>query len=562
MPHLTLPEQDLSSLTFCDATTKALGDWIGGLPLVNARETSRRLYHAVGELNRLKAAPQQRVALLELIDPPIHYACGQLAHHYLGHAASLTPKQHQVVNLAQALQLSLAAGYKQALTDLVSSGSAEKNQRLAAQCVYRAICALSSTILRSAQLYCPSPTGSWIESHRLFRFAHAREIADLSIVDSSYGSMTGTTVAEAYKRLLLIGCCRPNQLRQAELTQVYGLFSAWARHTQLSADQASGSLFVINPERDSPPLYRSLVKGPIVRGFISFDTTELSHKLCGALNELQKPTQGNSEALELPTPLNEPLILHLSRALAELTERSNERLANSRRFSVCLGMSATHYYSAGRTKFSQFLAPDAQAPFRCSPGSGTGSGADDHEPEAAYPAYRVPVSNASPGGGCLHWCEAVPAALQTGEVLAVREQDSQPWSLALIRWIRHSQRQGTRVGIEFLASEFVPCGVRLIQDQGKSSAYLRGILLSEPDSTDRFPSLLVPSMPFRAGDRVVLFQGNREEECQLSRCLAATGSVSQFGLEFAVRAESEPEAICSSDCSAAEEDFDALWPSL
>ena len=43
-------------------------------------------------------------------------------------------------------------------------------------------------------------------------------------------TVTNRRVADAYKRLLLLGCTRPNQLRQNELAQVHELFELWSEH--------------------------------------------------------------------------------------------------------------------------------------------------------------------------------------------------------------------------------------------------------------------------------------------------------------------------------------------
>src|SRR5690554_7539545 len=44
--------------------------------------------------------------------------------------------------------------------------------------IHRAISELAATIVRSHQLYCPSPAHSWLECHRLYRFACRNKLAD------------------------------------------------------------------------------------------------------------------------------------------------------------------------------------------------------------------------------------------------------------------------------------------------------------------------------------------------------------------------------------------------
>lgn len=593
MLHLTLPEQTLASLTFCEDRPKSFRDWADELPMANIGETSRRLYHAVIELNQFICSPAQRLALLELIRPPIHYVCNELARHYLGHSVSLPEKQRKVANLAQALQLHLAAGYKQTLSDLVKGSGFEKNKPLVAQCAHRAISDLSRTVLRSAQLYCPSPTHSWLDCHRIIRFIQDRQLATLSVADDSHTHTPDSTVEEAYKRLLLLGCCRPNQLRQNELSQVFGLFESWAKHTRFSAERVADALFIVNTECDAPPIYRTLLTGPMDRGFFGFETTELAQRLTETLQQLREKPPGQP-LLEMPKPSNESLLMQMSQALGVLTKRSFKRLADNGRLQVCVGMSAAHYFSAGKIEFNRFLggsgsgsdennvfmtsspskgdtwssAPDVGPMERqVSPDTpihyrGASGGAVNGNGWGGYASAQVPLLNTSPGGYCLHWEEPVPAALQAGEILAVREQDSHPWSLAVIRWIRQVRHQGTQVGVELLAPNSTPCAIRLIQKVGSHSEYLRCLLLPELGSIGQPATLITPRMPFQAGNRVTLLRNGRAEECQLSRRVSATGSISQFELRFFSPVEPDLDSSANAHPGNAEDNFDSLWPSL
>jgi len=116
-PDLRVPEQKIASLSFCDTTPKAFRSWTKQLPMANIGEVSRQLYHAIIELNQLFLAPQNRLQFLELIREKIHFVCSELSHHYLGLAVALPEKQRKIANLAHALQLHLASGYKLCLLE-------------------------------------------------------------------------------------------------------------------------------------------------------------------------------------------------------------------------------------------------------------------------------------------------------------------------------------------------------------------------------------------------------------------------------------------------------------
>ena len=530
-PDLRVPEQKTASLSFCQTSPKAFRDWVNQLPMANIGEASRQLYHAIIELNHLFIAPQQRLQLLELIRPKIHFVCSELSRHYLGLAVALPEKQRKVANLSQALQLHAASGYKLCVLEFLDNGGLDKNRKAVSTAIHRAISELAATIVRAHQLYCPSPAQSWLECHRLFRFAHRNKIQGLSVDDDTLTHRRGSSVEDCYKRILLLGCARPNQLRQGELAQVYELFENWTHLVSCGPETDNDSLFVVNMERDTSPVYRSLLEQKPGNDCYNFDTRELSEQITDALHARNKRDGGSSE-LELPSRIGDTLLTHLSQALGILAKRNFNRIASQGTLEICVGLTATHYYVAGEKTFNEFVK-----------------------------RHHALLVNTSPGGYCAACETNVPSSLQAGEVLGVREQSNHPWSVAVVRWIRQVRNQGTQVGIELLAPSAAPCGVRLIQKIGNSSEYLRGLLLPEISVVNQAATLITPRLPFQSGSRISLLHDGREDQGTLSRKISATGSVSQFELKLQ-SASVTPAGNNPPEAGTSEDEFDSLWPSL
>lgn len=598
-PDLTIPEQKIASLSFCEASPRGVRDWVHSLPMANIGEVSRQLYHAIIEINQLFLPPQIRLQLLELVRPKIGFVCSELSRHYLGLAIALPEKQRKIANLSQALQLHLSGGYKTCVLEFLDNGGLDKNRKAIAMACHRSLSCLGATIVRAHQLYCPSPARSWLECHRLFRFAHRNRLLDVSVEDETLVHRSSSSVADAYKRILLLGCGRPNQLRQNELLQAYELFESWTELTHCSPELKSNALFVVNMERDTPPVYRSLVQQESGGDSFGFDTTELSERITRYLHSRSGHGQPADEpGIPLPASVSETLLTHLSQALGILTKRNFNRIASQGRLEVCVGLTATHFFVAGEKNFNQFVSgneslgatdpeenqflsasrrrndvwagthdagpsddilrsADSPITFR-----GSGGSVDDSQQLKNRPrAYLTLLLNTSPGGYCVSWETEVPPALQAGEVLGVREQPTHPWSVAIVRWIRQVKNQGTQVGIELIAPSASPCGVRLIQKIGNSSEYLRGLLLPEISAVNQAATLVTPRLPFQPGSRISLLHDGREDQGQLSRRVSATGSISQFELKLQNRSLRELDAT-SATSSASEDEFDSLWPSL
>jgi hypothetical protein len=284
--------------------------------------------------------------------------------------------------------------------------------------------------------------------------------------------------------------------------------------------------------------------------------------------------------------VSDALLMHLGRALGVLTQRSYRRIESSGSLQVAVGMTSVHYFSAGQVAFNRFVdsqdtepaqnvflgaaqrrndpwasafdagrhesmtSPDAPINFR---GSGGDMAGDD---EQAYPLYEVSLENTSPGGYCINWDAEMPASLQTGEILGVRENVDHPWSVALIRWIRQGGRGSAQLGVELLGPGAMPCALRLDNKSGSSSEFLRGLLLPELSAIGQPATLLTPRMPFQTGHRITLLRDGEQEAAQLSRRISATSSISQFELRF--RGPSGKSRSGASD----DDDFASLWQSL
>ena len=605
-PDLQVPEQKSTTLSFCDVTPKSFKQWADNLPIANVGESSRQLYHAIIELNQLLVAPAQRMTLLEIIRPRIHFVCRELSRHYLGMAISLPEKQRKIANLSQALQLHLANGYKICILEFLDQGGLDRNRKALAPACHRAITELGMTLLRSSQLYCASPARTWLETHRIYRFAQRNKLSDIECEDDTLNHRDSSTVADAYKRLLLLACSRPNQLRQKELEQSYELFELWSSQVQCSPELAKqDSLFIINMERDAPPVYRSLIQGDMSHDNFGFDTTALSDLIADHINRLQDkkadPQAGSTSGLKVPGNAPDMLLMHLSQALGVLTKRSFNRIASEGSLQVTVGMTATHFYIADKQTFNQFVAGneehadegrnrfiDAASRKDAWSGAHDASPSDDRlysadapityrgaagafeapdSQKTLPPIYRTHLINSSPGGYCIGWDGEVPASLQSGEILGIREHERHPWSVAVVRWMRQVRNQGMQVGIELLAPSAAPCGIKLIQKAGQTSEYLRGLLLPEISSVSRSATILTPRLPFQSGSRVTLIHDNQEQHGMLLKRLLGTGSVSQFELKLHTQMDtdnSEPSISSPSKKSggASEDEFDSLWPSL
>ncbi|SDS87000.1 hypothetical protein [Pseudomonas oryzae] len=587
--HVTPP--DLSSLSFAAAQPAALSRWLAELPKANLGETTRRLYLAVQELNRLQTGPATRLQLLELLQPELQFACAQLEKQLRSPVVILDSRRQQIATLWHALLLQLARAAKLAASEARRLAAGDEQRSLTARALRLALQALYQLLCQHHVLYTPPSQGFWLELHQLYRFATSQQLERLAL---PAGALATLSIEQSYLACLLLACARTNQLRPQAILRLGEVLPAWSRLARLQAAHATDSLFAFAPATDSPPRYTKLLQDEAPEQLRGLSV----QALVGVLQEYLAldAAQRRRSPLAIPDGLDDDLLQHLCSAWSAPSERSFRRISGSGRISACLGISALHYHLAGRRRFADFLQlreeelsadfqrhhrerdPWAKAfdasrnedllnnPHRqidYAPGKAAPAAAEQDGEE--YPRHQLQVINHSPGGYCLAWDGSSPEQLQTGDLIGLQHPDEQGWHVALIRWIRQPRGSGLQLGIELLAPRAQPCSLRTVQADGRPGQHLRGLLIGAIPALGRPPLLIAPHLPFQQGQRVLLHVDGRDQRILLSRRHVLSGSFNQFeyrSLDPAEAPKRKPVTALSLVDDGPAEDFDSLWQSL
>ncbi|MCX4221472.1 molecular chaperone [Pseudomonas sp. MCal1] len=577
-PQLSAPTPTQLRLSFCEATPRDLKRWIANLPKANIGETARLLYQGLGELNQLLTPSDNRLHLLELLRPEVYFVCQHLERHFLHQAIMLDERSRKISNLCQALQSQLAIGYKQIILRIAPKYSRDR-AALVSEALQRAAHALKAQLVRATQLYSAAPEQLWFELHQLFRCACELQLQHRRVRDD-LASLTGElSVEQTYLAALLLGSARCNQLRQNQIARLAQVVEPWSAWLKLHPANQGEGLFAVSAEIDAGPRYRSQFRSEQQARLLGFDPQPLVNAI-----EAHLLHQDATTPLPVPAGLTLDTLQHLHATWGEAAERSFQRTVGQGNLTVCVGMSALHFYLGGERTFSELLKhPGARAAnfsravvqgekdswsqaFDAAPQSTSDEllpyeeiryepliddeGDTDSPPH--YPTYALPVINHSPGGYCLAWPKDVPAELQAGEMVGIQDSLNQGWSIAVVRWIRQVRGAGTQMGIELVAPHARPCGLQLVRSRDDHSQYLRGLLLPEISAIDLPATLLAPRLPFQEGNKVLINTQGEEHRAGLDRRVASTHSFNQFAYRSLEGAQN----------GGGEEDFDSLWKSL
>lgn len=596
----SIPEQTLRTLSFCEPTPRHLSEWVEHLPMVNLGESSRQLYHAVIELNQLIVDPETRFKLIEVLRPPIQQVCKSLTKHYLNQPVVLPPKARKVSRLAMALDNHLMVAYKSVIEDrkrLNQTLLSKKPKKITALAVYHAMSITTRMIVRAYHLYNPAPEKAWHELHQLYLIAERNRLLDSPIEDKNNQFVQKTNIADAYKRALMIGCCKANQIRQREITSIYEATELWGKHTTLVGSRQQAN-FMVNLNEDIAPIYSELASGknsPFSRGI---DLQPLLELFKQYLLQADAAHDAFIKGISVPKKINKNLLNYLVKSWESLSERTSARIPSDKSVKLCFGFSATHFFLSGGVDFdsqlqrggisarqhSTFSAREvkhlADLCDPCDPwssgfdvahnksktanhsavnmqnNSAEGPGIAETAPNptsTAFPKYTSRLLDISPNGYCIKWEKEVPTEIKAGEIIGINEQEGHSWTVGVIRWISQPKTGVTTMGVELLAAAAIPCGAKVVTGTQHKSDYMRALLLPALETMGQPASFIAPNMPFKENLSVILNQYGETSQGLLGSCTLSTGSFSQFPFE--------PQML-RADLAEDEHDNDDIWPEI
>ncbi|MTI13205.1 hypothetical protein [Sansalvadorimonas verongulae] len=582
--HLSVPKCKRDTLTFAKPNNDSVRQWIRNLPKANLGEMARQLYFALQEMNQVPLPASKRLSFLELLRPSIHYTCRTLARHYLKKPITLTARERKIANLAQSLQSHLLTGYKMVVVQQMESEPSEQDQTNLIIAVHRAINESCYFLLRCYQLYCDTPKLIWKELHSLYHLAEDYKIAQTKVEDHENQVLQQISIADSYKRALLLSRARPNMLRQMELDQLFRVLEKWSGSASLSNKVSDSTLFAINIESDKAPVYSVdiAIEDPTL--FRGLETQHLAE-------DLKNSTGSDSDAQIPATLLN-----HLTSAWGAKTSRHHHRKHAAGKISFAAGLSGTHFYLGNETPFHTMLTEDfgelpltdAQQSFHADDGDVWDhvSGAvpsgmhiarmkgdsivfneDNDTPVQKYPIFQASLIDTSPGGYCAYIDGSVPQQIQTGELISLRSPGGLQWILATIRWIRLEGSERVVFGIQLLSPNAHPTAASVLRKKRSCSDFMRCFYLPEFKELNEPAALITPRVPFQIGSKVRFFNGKKFIQAVLTECTLSTGSFCQFLFNpvdstLSQTASSQKKPQKKLENSLADDDFNALWKDL
>ena len=602
LESLAIPPQKEPGTASFDARPKFIAKWIAHLPMANLGETSRMVFKAVVEINRLQLPVQDRFKSLEALREPCQYITESLEKHFARRPLPLNEKNRKVSELARAITSELALGYKIVARQLVSSAK-RPDQNILLSALHRSTSYLGLLLLRSYQVYAPYPRNVWRELHTIYSYAEEHQLLNSPLKDDmSHLPGSNSTIATMYSKILMLSLAMPYRLHRGEVDKVCGLLNRLVHLVSLEkiyVQKNPQGLFIVNLREDRQPGYLSLYQGNDFHECRLLNTSELVMYMQKRINEADT---------ELTALASIDLLQRLLSSWSVMSKRSFSRVPKQEsHVEVAFGISAAHHYISGEKSFSfddkeddtlsllgnrqsefhstkvdaisdQYSGPDiwtsnytysANDPSNFEPGANSLTEQASHIQSFDYQTIRLAINNVSAGGYCLMSEGDKNLSAHVGELLAIREYNDKSidqWGVGVIRRMISLGNSNIELGIQMLTPNAVAVAARLDGCNGdvRSSEIMRCLMLPELRTIDQPATIITPALPFKQDSHIRIKLQDKQILASLTRQLESTRNFSQFG--FSVLSEDERDDPVTGSDSKKEAgtalDFDSLWTTL
>ncbi len=576
---LRIPRQDLAEFSLFGLTPEQASAWADGLPMANSAQVAQQLRGAIGDLNRVDIGPDLRFQILEALRPTLHMALSTLSKYYLNQPVVLPEEPRKASRLAQNLYELATTAYTMTAIQAIQrrQSIAHTNPaKLVCQSVHRAITSASMKLLVSYQLYL---------------LAKRQKLTSQIVGDQLVGD---GSINDTYLRALMMGCCKPNQLRQRDLAGIFKGLREWVAHIRMLPSGEGDGLFLVDFASDHPPIYGSLYSEEPGPNCHMINTEELvTH-----LKKLRQDTGERAVVFDKDTAVSPNVLDHIITAWGVMSKRNFARAPAQDKLWVSVGLSNTHYYVSGGVGFEQMIAEinsdylveepdknpflDKDAPLETDlwdrafrpDDSAEEEGIDMEDLEfhireanrsgetpfkERHPVFPVRMANVSPGGYCLEWSADIPSHIKTGDVIAVREVDNSSWSIAVIRWVSQLKDETTLLGVELLSPRATPYGASVQHKTGEDGDLMRALLLPEIKLVGQPNTLITPRVGFKERQKVTLVRGGEEAYIQLFKKVSSTAAYNQFEFRYIQQLE---EVAMRDKGDVINTQFESFWNNI
>ena len=484
-----------------DLRPAAIKLWIEELPLGSTGETSKRIYHALRQVNRQNNTFERHLDFLESLAPTITLLYPRLSKYFSNVSLPLNTKTRNVIHVTSSLLTEVLRGYHSILKALITKKPFGWKKPFSL--------ALHHTFIYSSQILCtkrlsyqPNTKGIWREIFWCYEQAEKLKLLNKVYRDLS-SEQEKTSLEFEFKKLLLLSLLSTNDLGQKNMQEVFNLMPLWIKHSNILTKEPDEkkTCFTLNLLSDIPPYLigtrkdntqhtanrhylstiklKTLLSGYLEKidddGAIRVGKNILSRATIESLlstwsrnhlrAEVRKEGTGFVDIITGITAIHFVLNQQDQPAYDEVSKDLPDNVID---FESTLSMEPLKYTSKNDTlNLEHFLSNSDQEEDVW--GKVFENSINSSLPEAnwtesgIYKTYSFTKSillDYSKDGYRLSVNANNVDSLKHNELIAVREHALAPWALAQVKWLHFSEMGDVQFGLRILTHHVLPVNIR------------------------------------------------------------------------------------------------------
>lgn len=234
--RLDLSVQTLSrpSTGAFDTRPRAVRRWVAELPIAHIDETAQRLWHALGETNRLAVSPANRFHLLEAFGPKAALVLDHLRRRYANQPLPLGAGAERAAAQAVDLLVEFLRGYRTLLTQIAPKGKDIGRwrrfwyRRELRNALHRFIHYGGALLDVYRAIHQPPPAGLWKRVNRCYHLAEVYGFLKVR-VPLPGDTKHRTRIDETYRQVLLLSLLPTDVLTPAQSGEIAASLAEWVK---------------------------------------------------------------------------------------------------------------------------------------------------------------------------------------------------------------------------------------------------------------------------------------------------------------------------------------------
>ena len=490
-----------SNQNIFDIRPAAVKKWVEELPLGSTGESSKKLYHALKQVNQQQNSLEHHLEFLETITPTVTLLYPRLSKYFTDVSLPLGTKTRNVIHITTSLLTQILLGYQTILRTLITNKPFGWKKPFSLALHHSLI--FSSQILCTQRLsYQPKSKGIWREIFWCYQQA-----AKVKLLNNSHRNCTDkqekTTIEYEFKKLLLLSLLSANNLGQKNMQEVYDLMPLWIKNSDILTKEPDEkeTCFTLNLLSDVPPYLigtrNDKTQHTVDRHYLS------THKLKKLLTKYLQNIGDEATIKSGKNILSKSTIQSLLSTWSRDLLRKEIRKEGTGFVDIITGITAIHFvlnqqdqpaYDEISTDLPEDIT-DFESTLTIEPVNHTSRndmlnlnhflGNTDQEEDVwgkvyennineslavanwtesgVYKTYNFTKSillDFSKDGYRLSVNDKKVTSLKHNELVAVREHALAPWALAQVKWLHFSERGDVQFGLSILTHHVLPIHVR------------------------------------------------------------------------------------------------------